>query len=294
MNTDPWLRRKIVDETAFPLSVIKLRGEKKKNLFNQHWHNELEFLVVQHGSAIFRINSEEYKVSAGEAIFVNSCELHSGYPSENSNCNSYAVIFSPVLLYGFNGNITERIFFQSANTERCVNPVLIKRESCWGKKVVLLLSRIKQLYESGDFAFELAIKALLYEIFFYILSFSDITLSERKIRPVAHNEQRIEQAIKHIHSNYERRIHISELAAVAGLSEGYFYRLFRQVVKKTPIEYINRYRVNKAAILLLNTHDKITKIAIDTGFDSSTRFIDVFKKYMQCTPTEYRNLNRNN
>ena len=123
----------------------------------------------------------------------------------------------------------------------------------------MLLSRIKQLYESGDFAFELAIKALLYEIFFYILSFSDITLSERKIRPVTHNEQRIEQAIKHIHSNYERRIHISELAAVAGLSEGYFYRLFRQVVKNTPIEYINRYRVNKAAILCLTRMIKSPK-----------------------------------
>lgn len=290
MNADPWLRWKIVDETAFPLSVAELRGKENKHLFNMHWHNELEFLVVQEGSAVFRINSDEYEVSAGEAIFVNSCELHAGYLSRNGNCKLYAVIFSLSLLYGYNGDITERLFSDSA--ERCVNPILIKSDCCWGKKVISLLSQIKQLYESGEFAFELAVKALLYEIFFLILSFGGITLSERRIRPVSQNEQRIEEAIKYIHSNYDRRIRISELAAAAGLSEGHFYRLFRQIVKKTPVEYINRLKVEKAAILLLNTHEKITKIAIDAGFESCTRFIDVFRKYMQCTPTEYRYLNR--
>lgn len=49
------------------------------------------------------------------------------------------------------------------------------------------------------------------------------------------------------------------------------------------------YRVSKAAELLLKSKESISNIALDVGFNGISYFGKVFKKYMNCSPSEYRN-----
>lgn len=57
------------------------------------------------------------------------------------------------------------------------------------------------------------------------------------------------------------------------------------------LDYINQYRVKKAAAALGSTQDSIQKIAENCGFLNCNTFIRVFKKYEGVTPGRYREIN---
>ena len=98
----------------------------------------------------------------------------------------------------------------------------------------------------------------------------------------------IKAAIDYIHKNYRQPITIRQLAGLSHMSDGHFCRLFKKYTFKTPVQYINRARLSAAMDLLLESDRKVMDIAFDTGFNSLSYFIGVFKQSMGCTPTEFR------
>ena len=88
--------------------------------------------------------------------------------------------------------------------------------------------------------------------------------------------------------HYRQQITIGQLAGMSHMSDGHFCRLFKKYTFKTPVQYINRVRLSAAMDLLLESDRKVLDIAFDTGFNSLSYFIGVFKQSMGCTPTEFR------
>ena len=60
----------------------------------------------------------------------------------------------------------------------------------------------------------------------------------------------------------------------------YFCRFFKSVVGKTPVEYINSYRIEKATELLQTETLSISNIALNVGIDNFSYFIKQFKKHI--------------
>ena len=75
----------------------------------------------------------------------------------------------------------------------------------------------------------------------------------------------------YINNNLSKKISRDELIKVAGVPSATFYKIFRQATGLSPIEYIIRLRISKAAeILTENHHIPITEVALETdlkGFD---------------------------
>ena len=102
-------------------------------------------------------------------------------------------------------------------------------------------------------------------------------------------DSRIGAAVEYIEQNYDRPISVSELAAHSNMSESRFFPRFREELGVTPIEYINRYRINRARLLLIADGEMpIERVAELTGFESSAYFRRVFKKVTGMSPREYR------
>ena len=100
--------------------------------------------------------------------------------------------------------------------------------------------------------------------------------------------QGVKTAIDYIRGHYRQQITIGELARLTHMSEGHFCRLFKKYTFKTPVQYVNRVRLSAAMELLLESDRKVLDVALDTGFNSLSYFIGVFKESMGCTPTEFR------
>jgi AraC-like DNA-binding protein len=98
----------------------------------------------------------------------------------------------------------------------------------------------------------------------------------------------VRQAIAYIHQHYADPISRVDLARHVALSEDYLTACFRKELGVTPITYINRFRVNRAQKLLVDTAKSITEIARDVGFSDSGYFSRVFRREVGQSPTDYR------
>lgn len=82
---------------------------------------------------------------------------------------------------------------------------------------------------------------------------------------------------------------VSDIASMIGTNRTYVSAYFNKEEECTFYDYVNRYRIEYASTLLLNSEDNITLIAEKSGFNSAQSFIRVFSKIMGTSPTKYRN-----
>ncbi len=92
----------------------------------------------------------------------------------------------------------------------------------------------------------------------------------------------------YIAHNFQRRLAVSEIADAVSLHPDYASTLFRQTFGTTLTSLIAKHRVAEAQRRLLTTDDSVVKIAMDSGFDSLTRFNRAFKQLARMTPREFR------
>ncbi len=95
--------------------------------------------------------------------------------------------------------------------------------------------------------------------------------------------------IRYIHANLNEDLTVSKLAIMCHISAGHFTRQFKQLTKLSPLNYINKQRIEKAQMLLNTTSLSCKDIADACGFKSNAYFCKVFRKYIGQSPTSYRN-----
>ena len=87
---------------------------------------------------------------------------------------------------------------------------------------------------------------------------------------------------------------LDELAKMFNISKYYFVRIFKKEFSKGPMAYLEEVRVRVAKNLLASTENRITDIALNLGFSSSSYFSQRFKILTGITPYDYRLMLRNN
>lgn len=100
---------------------------------------------------------------------------------------------------------------------------------------------------------------------------------------------RINRAIDYVNTHVDKNISLEELAAEAFFSPFHFHRIFVAVTGETVKNFINRIRMEKAARLLRFSGRRISDIALECGFSSTSSFSRLFRNYFGISPTEYKN-----
>ena len=102
--------------------------------------------------------------------------------------------------------------------------------------------------------------------------------------------RKLKNVIGYIEQNYASLITLDMMSKIAYMSPTYFCHYFRKETGKSPLAFINEYRIQKAAQLLSETDLQISQIAQSVGFDNFSYFIRKFREYKSITPKEYRNI----
>ncbi|MEG3132805.1 AraC family transcriptional regulator [Rouxiella sp. T17] len=93
---------------------------------------------------------------------------------------------------------------------------------------------------------------------------------------------------EYIHGHLSSTLQLSELAAVAELSEFHFARMFKQSMGVAPHQYVMNARLIRAESLLRHSTLDITTIALDCGFSSPSHFSNRFKTLRGFAPSALR------
>jgi AraC-like DNA-binding protein len=101
--------------------------------------------------------------------------------------------------------------------------------------------------------------------------------------------QRLVAAKVFIDDNFQEDLDLEQVSKQAFLSRFHFHRLFRQVYKKTPHQYITQKRLDKAKNLL-SENKPVTEVCNEVGFESIGSFSVLFKKEIGFAPQYYRNM----
>ena len=86
----------------------------------------------------------------------------------------------------------------------------------------------------------------------------------------------------------DRPVRISTLCAVAGLSESYFFTLFKSVTGSAPMAFFIRLRIRRACELFQDQDLSVKETAALLGYQDQFYFSRTFKVVMGISPTEYR------
>ena len=104
----------------------------------------------------------------------------------------------------------------------------------------------------------------------------------------------IEHATEFVDKNFDKDITVSDICKAANVSKSVLYKNFNSYLSCTPIDYINKKRVEKSCHLLLKSNLSIEKVMNEVGFSNLSYFYKRFKEYKGITPKQYRTQNREN
>lgn len=115
------------------------------------------------------------------------------------------------------------------------------------------------------------------------------------ITKVIHNmrskDKRIVEVAKdYVRKHYHEKITLENIATVTYLNPNYFSEMFKNQTGENFVDYLTRYRMEKAKELLKDVRMKTYEVSHKVGFDNADYFCKVFKKVVGVPPGQYRDL----
>ncbi|CAK6489372.1 HTH-type transcriptional activator RhaS [Pantoea sp. Nvir] len=96
----------------------------------------------------------------------------------------------------------------------------------------------------------------------------------------------IARALRRIENHYAENLSVDALAAEVNMSVSAFHHNFKAVTQTSPLQYLKRYRLHQARLLMLHDGLKASAAAVRVGYESPSQFSREFKRYFGVTPGE--------
>lgn len=155
-------------------------------------------------------------------------------------------------------------------------PVIIISGKLLNYEDIQRLNHFKTVFASKDVLTERETADLLYQL-----------TDDSTLHPLP-TSKLIKQALGFLHQNFDHPIKRQDIASAVGVNPNYLNRIFRQEMRLSPLEYLNRLRIRKAKELLSQTQDTVTRIASQVGFDDAAYFSRVFHRLTGKSPQQFR------
>lgn len=262
----------------FPIEYYHVDEHHPRYNMPFHCHKELEIIRILEGILYLKLDDEEFEAQAGDIIFINEGVIHGGLPH---NCIYECIVFDIQRLLMHTD--TCRFYIRLITKHQIIVQNHFTKNSHSLHRIINHLFISMQHSEPGS---ELITMGTLFELFGIIYQKKlyqdkiDATKSSRKM-------MQLKPVLEYIDSNYGQTITLNELSRIAGMSPKYFCSYFHSIIHRTPIDYLNYYRIERACSELSTSDLTLTEVAYRCGFSDVCYFIKTFKRYKGITPHRY-------
>lgn len=270
----------------FPIEFHHVDRHHPRFYMPYHWHMEYEIDLVVRGSVTLTLNESQVHAEAGDIIFIRDGVVHGGHPETTDTIYDCIVFDMKKMLAGSHT-------FQDRIEDVLKHVTLINKYlPASTPDIPRLIQHLFRSMKEEHTGYELVVTGLLYTFFGFI--FQQGLYHEAASLPLReHRRKRItqlKQTFQLIDSQYQQPLTLTDLAQAANLSPNYFCRFFQKITHHSPIDYLNRYRIEMACLKLTHTNDSITEIAFSCGFNDVSYFIQLFRRYKETSPRKYKQL----
>lgn len=273
---------------AFPVNISVEKIQSYENgFFLWHWHPEVELTLILSGEIEYQVDDNTYILSQGDGLFCNSNSLHSGHMRSKKECTYLSITFHPRFLYGYENSILQTKYVHPITSNELWSSLPLKDETAWQKEVLENMTKIYDLSQEVP-DFELQVHLLLLRIwhkFYQYFSAQPCNV----IKPKQHFK-RLRDILIFIEKHYNQEISLEDIADSVNICKSECCRFFKKHMGMTMFDYILYLRIQNS-LPLLKKSDSVTEVASMVGFSSPSYYTKIFKRYMKCTPLEYKKQN---
>ena len=253
----------------------------------QHTHDFEELVVILDGHGKHEVGREVYYISAGD-VFVLLGDVSHCYP-EAKNLSLINILYDPAnlrlpradlgALPGYHAlfEVEPRL----RQRQRFQNRLQLGMDEL-GRLAKLIAELETELRANAPGSRFVATAHFMQIVAFLARAYSKIAV--KKQRPVT----QISELLGHMEQHFAEPLTIADLVKIAHLSQTSLFRIFRQIMGRSPIDYLIRLRIDKAAQLLRRGPLRIKEVSEAVGFTDSNYFTRQFRNVMGVSPREYR------
>ena len=247
-----------------------------------HWHMEFEMIHMLDGDFKLFIGDNEVTLHKGDLCIIQDGILH-GDGHNTTTCRYESLVFDLNLIR--NKNYAHDTFLDDIAAHKIIlnNVIPLKNKEAVYETENLFLGMRRE-----PEGYELLTVARLLFIFGYVKSNGFYIKDERSIDRSNMRAEQLKAVFNLIQENYGTPITLDSMADTAGMSPKYFCRIFREITHRTPVEYLNAFRIDQACNQLRSGDETLIDIAYNCGFNDFSYFIKTFKRYKGMTPHKYR------
>lgn len=268
-------------------NVVRVYHNVQTESYPLHWHTAIEIIMPFHNIYTVGINGQSITFREGDIFIIPPGTLHTlEAPAEGDRliiqldyapfCHLNGMDSLLHVLHPYKLIDKQENYALSENLTQC------------------LLQVQAEYFESSPYA-EASIYSTLIR-FFVLLGRSSMDADSRFPNITAPKQheyiEKFLSVCSYINEHCTENLTIEELAARAGFSKFHFSRLFKQFTGYTYHAYLINKRVAYAEKLLIVPDLSITDVAMQSGFNSLSTFNRIFKEVKNCTPSEYKQLNK--
>lgn len=226
--------------------------------------NKMELIIYKSVSYSYPRHNHINMYSIGVLL---SGELLLGLDNADIHCQiASPFIIPPYVSHSITTKGTYDMLMLCINKQTFADPCFKIKFSAFIKKVL-----IKKFITDKEYR--------ILENYIYALKMEDIHMEN--LAPW------ITKVIQQLEYSPEQDFKIEDMAKATNISKYYFIRKFKEEVGLTPHQFQTQNRVRKAG-RKLKEHQKLTKVAMDTGFYDQSHFIRHFEKNVNLSPSIYK------
>lgn len=264
----------------FPIAFYHEVPHSPRYHMPYHWHHHYEIIRIISGAFHLALNSDTRSYHAGDVVFITDGMLHGGTPDDNT-CVYDCVVFDLQILVKDN-HICSKSIYDIMNHKITIN-TLLSRDS---PNILPLVDSLIAALSEKHTGYEFMTQGYLYQLLGIIL---EEHLYSENTHDLANVERlnSLKNVLSYISENYNSNISLDMLAKIAGMNPKYFCRYFRSMTERTPIDYLNYYRIECACEMLTTKDISVKEAALSCGFNDESYFIKIFHKYKGMTPKQF-------
>jgi len=277
-------------ENGYAVLTMDTNEISYQHTYNLHTHHMLEISIIKSGTGTYEIGSRRYDIQPNDVFFIGNTDPHRICLKKEQVVSNMVIHFETSFLWNFFGQMEDisvlDIFFnRSKNFSHRLD-----RGNPSTHKIYDMVLGIEAIFIAQKLYSNFRVKILMESILCEILcNYNYCNMPNTDTHKLSRKDiYNIDEVMKYINFNIEKRLTLQELAQIACVSPTYFSTIFKRYNGAHLFEYITQKRVNYAVQMIKTTDKSLTEIAMLCGFNSSTSFNKAFQRITGCSPSSFR------